>query len=93
MDRFICYFSSSYLNHFSTGLASSLAGQVPPTLELKVEKQDKDDMHDSLTNDDKSDDESDRRDMRTPRTGQRTRCKYGTTQTNKKKIGNLEILD
>lgn len=64
---------------FSTGLASALAGQVPSTLELKVEKQDKDDMHDSLTNDDKSDDESDRRDMKTPRAGTRTR--YTHTHT------------
>uniref|UniRef100_A0A672IP71 BHLH domain-containing protein n=1 Tax=Salarias fasciatus TaxID=181472 RepID=A0A672IP71_SALFA len=48
------------------------AAMVPSALELKVEKQDKDDMHDSLTGDDKSDDESDRRDMKTPRAGPRT---------------------
>ncbi|XP_055363396.1 transcription factor 12 isoform X4 [Betta splendens] len=53
------------------GLTSALAGQVPATLELKVEKQDKDDMHDSLSTD-KSDDESDKRDMKTPRPGTRT---------------------
>lgn len=67
--------SSTELSHqleTFRGLASSLAGQLPPSLELKVEKQDKDDMHDSLTNDDKSDDESDRRDMKTPRAGTRT---------------------
>ncbi|KAG7230487.1 hypothetical protein INR49_024596 [Caranx melampygus] len=67
--------SSTDLNHqveTFRGLASGLAGQVPPTLELKVEKQDKDEMHDSLTNDDKSDDESDRRDMKTPRASTRT---------------------
>uniref|UniRef100_A0A672ZD89 BHLH domain-containing protein n=1 Tax=Sphaeramia orbicularis TaxID=375764 RepID=A0A672ZD89_9TELE len=60
----------NYLNFCS--LTAALSGQVPPTLELKVEKQDKDDMHDSLSNDDKSDDESDRRDMKTPRPGTRT---------------------
>ncbi|XP_039982072.1 transcription factor 12 isoform X1 [Xiphias gladius] len=54
------------------GLTSALAGQVATTLELKVEKQDKDEMHDSLSADDKSDDESDRRDMKTPRPGTRT---------------------
>ncbi|XP_029954130.1 transcription factor 12 isoform X3 [Salarias fasciatus] len=67
--------SSTELNHqveTFRGLAASLAGQVPSALELKVEKQDKDDMHDSLTGDDKSDDESDRRDMKTPRAGPRT---------------------
>uniref|UniRef100_A0A672IRC8 BHLH domain-containing protein n=1 Tax=Salarias fasciatus TaxID=181472 RepID=A0A672IRC8_SALFA len=66
--------SSTELNHqveTFRGLAASLAGQVPSALELKVEKQDKDDMHDSLTGDDKSDDESDRRDMKTPRAGPR----------------------
>ncbi|XP_049450473.1 transcription factor 12 isoform X1 [Epinephelus fuscoguttatus] len=67
--------SSTELNHqveTFRGLASALAGQVPATLELKVEKQDKDEMNDNLSNDDKSDDESDRRDMRTPRAGTRT---------------------
>ncbi|KAM6949919.1 transcription factor 12 [Lycodopsis pacificus] len=54
------------------GLASALAGHLPAALELKVEKQDKDDMHDNLSIDDKSADESDRRDMRTPRAGTRT---------------------
>lgn len=57
----------------SLGLAAGLAGQVPTTLELKVEKQDKDEMHDSLSTEDKSDDESDKRDMKTPRAGTRTR--------------------
>nr|XP_019964518.1 PREDICTED: transcription factor 12-like isoform X1 [Paralichthys olivaceus] len=68
--------SSTELNHqletFRAGLTSALAGHMPTTLELKVEKQDKDDMHDSLSTDDKSDDESDRRDMNTPRAGTRT---------------------
>ncbi|XP_008300244.1 transcription factor 12 isoform X4 [Stegastes partitus] len=67
--------STAELNHqleTFRGLASTLAGQMPTALELKVEKQDKDDMHDSLSGDDKSDDESDRRDMKTPRSGQRT---------------------
>uniref|UniRef100_A0A672ZBZ7 BHLH domain-containing protein n=1 Tax=Sphaeramia orbicularis TaxID=375764 RepID=A0A672ZBZ7_9TELE len=63
--------SSTELNH-QVETFRALSGQVPPTLELKVEKQDKDDMHDSLSNDDKSDDESDRRDMKTPRPGTRT---------------------
>ncbi|XP_068586410.1 transcription factor 12 isoform X2 [Cebidichthys violaceus] len=54
------------------GLASALAGHLPAALELKMEKQDKDDMNDNLSIDDKSDDESDRRDMRTPRAGTRT---------------------
>ncbi|KAM3624827.1 uncharacterized protein V6R79_002277 [Siganus canaliculatus] len=67
--------SSTELSHqveaFRAGLASTLAGQVPATLELKVEKPDKDDMSDSLPADDKSDDESDRN-MRTPRGGTRT---------------------
>lgn len=67
--------SSTDLNHqveTFRALASGLAGQLPSTLELKVEKQDKDDMHDSLSTDDKSDDESDKRDMKTPRAGPRT---------------------
>ncbi|XP_062845306.1 transcription factor 12 isoform X2 [Trichomycterus rosablanca] len=52
------------------GLASRLASQVAPSLELKIENQNKDDMHDSHTSDDiKSDDE---RDVRTPRGGTRT---------------------
>ncbi|PWA17208.1 hypothetical protein CCH79_00010424, partial [Gambusia affinis] len=66
--------SSTELNHqveAFRGLASALSGQIPATLELKIEKQEKDDMNDSLS-DNKSDDESDRRDMKTPRTGQRT---------------------
>ncbi|XP_026234175.1 transcription factor 12 isoform X2 [Anabas testudineus] len=66
--------SSTELNHqveTFRGLTSTLAGQVPPTLELKVEKQDKDEMHDSLSADN-SDDESDKREMRTPRAGTRT---------------------
>ncbi|XP_019126065.1 transcription factor 12 isoform X5 [Larimichthys crocea] len=66
--------SSTELNHqveAFRGLTSALAGQVPATLELKVEKQDKDEMHDNLSNDDKSDDESDKN-MRTPRAGTRT---------------------
>uniref|UniRef100_A0A3P9HBE2 Transcription factor 12 n=1 Tax=Oryzias latipes TaxID=8090 RepID=A0A3P9HBE2_ORYLA len=54
------------------GLFAGLPGQVPTTLELKVEKQDKDDMHDSLSTDTRSDDESDKRDMKTPRAGLRT---------------------
>uniref|UniRef100_A0A3Q2CHS8 Transcription factor 12 n=1 Tax=Cyprinodon variegatus TaxID=28743 RepID=A0A3Q2CHS8_CYPVA len=61
--------SSTELNH-QVEAFRVLSGQVPATLELKIEKQEKEDMLDSLT--DKSDDESDRRDMKTPRAGQRT---------------------
>uniref|UniRef100_A0A8C8E1R9 Transcription factor 12 n=1 Tax=Oryzias sinensis TaxID=183150 RepID=A0A8C8E1R9_9TELE len=57
---------------FLSGLFAGLPGQVPTTLELKVEKQDKDDMHDSLSTDTRSDDESDKRDTKTPRAGPRT---------------------
>ncbi|XP_026175525.1 transcription factor 12 isoform X3 [Mastacembelus armatus] len=68
--------SSTELNHqvetFRAGLTSGLAGQVPATLELKVEKQDKDEMHDNLSTDDKTDDESDKRDMKSSRAGTRT---------------------
>uniref|UniRef100_A0A8D0A482 Transcription factor 12 n=1 Tax=Sander lucioperca TaxID=283035 RepID=A0A8D0A482_SANLU len=67
--------SSTELHHqleTFRGLASALAGQLPATLELKVEKQDKDEMNDNLSTDEKSDDESDRREMRTPRAGTRT---------------------
>uniref|UniRef100_A0A667YVH1 Transcription factor 12 n=1 Tax=Myripristis murdjan TaxID=586833 RepID=A0A667YVH1_9TELE len=69
--------SSTELNHqvetFRAGLASSLAGQVSASLELKVESQDKDDMHENHSSDDvKSDDESDKRDIKTPRGGTRT---------------------
>ncbi|XP_078105335.1 transcription factor 12 isoform X3 [Sander vitreus] len=67
--------SSTELHHqleTFRGLASALAGQLPATLELKVEKQDKDEMNDNLSTDGKSDDESDRREMRTPRAGTRT---------------------
>lgn len=67
--------SSTELSHqveAFRGLSSALAGQVPATLELKVEKQDKDEMQESLTADDHSDDESDKRDVRTPRAGTRT---------------------
>lgn len=60
-----------------TGLSGSLASQVASPLELKIENQDKDDMHDSHSSDNiKSDDESDKRDIKTPRGGTRTR--YGT---------------
>ncbi|KAM7424098.1 hypothetical protein PAMA_000445 [Pampus argenteus] len=52
------------------GLASGLVGQVAAALELKIEKQDKDEMNDNLSTDDRSDDESDKRDR--ARTGTRT---------------------
>ncbi|XP_077569356.1 transcription factor 12 isoform X2 [Stigmatopora nigra] len=51
-------------------LALGLAGQVATALALKVEKQDKDDMNDSVSGDDKSDDESDG--LKTPRGGTRS---------------------
>ncbi|XP_061599720.1 transcription factor 12 isoform X6 [Cololabis saira] len=62
--------SSTELNHqveAFRGFISGLSGQVPSTLELKVEKQEKDDMHDSLSIDARSDDES-----HTPRPGRGT---------------------
>ncbi|XP_076583873.1 transcription factor 12 isoform X6 [Chaetodon auriga] len=64
--------SSTELSQVETfrGLNSALAGQVPTTLELKVEKPDKDEMQDNSP-DDKSDDETDKN-MRTPRAGTRT---------------------
>lgn len=74
--------SSTELNHqveAFRGLTSVLAGQVPATLELKVEKPDKDEMHDSLSTEEKSDDESDKN-MRTPRTSTRTRYEHVDTQ-------------
>ncbi|XP_050971149.1 transcription factor 12 isoform X8 [Labeo rohita] len=63
--------SSSELNHQAEtfrGIASALASQVAPALDLKVENQEKDDMHDNHSSDDlKSDDESDKRDMKQTR--------------------------
>uniref|UniRef100_A0A8C7LH37 Transcription factor 12 n=1 Tax=Oncorhynchus kisutch TaxID=8019 RepID=A0A8C7LH37_ONCKI len=54
-------------------LAAGLAGQVAAALELKVENQDRDDMHDGHSSDDLgSGDESDKRDIKTPRGGTRT---------------------
>ncbi|TSK20037.1 Transcription factor 12 [Bagarius yarrelli] len=68
--------SSAELNHQAEtfrGLSGSLASQVASALELKIENQDKDDMHDNHSSDDiKSDDESDKRDVKTPRGGTRT---------------------
>lgn len=59
----------------TAGLSSALAGQVPSSLELKVEKPDKDDMSDNLSTDNIADDDSDKN-MRTPRAGTRTRYKH-----------------
>ncbi|XP_036440268.1 transcription factor 12 isoform X3 [Colossoma macropomum] len=68
--------SSTELNHQADtfrGLAGGLANQVAPALDLKIEDQDKDDMHDSHSSENlKSDDESDKRDIKTPRGGTRT---------------------
>uniref|UniRef100_A0A3Q4GSK3 Transcription factor 12 n=1 Tax=Neolamprologus brichardi TaxID=32507 RepID=A0A3Q4GSK3_NEOBR len=63
--------SSTELNH-QVETFRGLTSGLPATLELKVEKQDKDEMLDSISTDNKSDDESDRRDMKTPRAGPRT---------------------
>nr|XP_057944808.1 transcription factor 12 isoform X2 [Doryrhamphus excisus] len=63
--------SSTELNH-QVETFRGLAGQVAAALELKMEKQDKDDMNDCLSGDDKSDDESDKRDLKTPRASTRT---------------------
>ncbi|KAK1802062.1 hypothetical protein P4O66_004405 [Electrophorus voltai] len=68
--------SSTELNHQADtfrGLASGLDAQVAPSLELKIENQDKDDMHENHSSEDvKSEDESDKRDIKTPRAGTRT---------------------
>ncbi|XP_052000544.1 transcription factor 12-like isoform X2 [Xyrauchen texanus] len=68
--------SSSELNHQADtfrGLAGCLASQVASALELKIENQEKDDMHDNHSSDDlRSDDESDKRDMKGTRGGTRT---------------------
>ncbi|XP_050971148.1 transcription factor 12 isoform X7 [Labeo rohita] len=70
--------SSSELNHQAEtfrGIASALASQVAPALDLKVENQEKDDMHDNHSSDDlKSDDESDKRDMKQTRGSTRPSC-------------------
>uniref|UniRef100_A0A8C9S721 Transcription factor 12 n=1 Tax=Scleropages formosus TaxID=113540 RepID=A0A8C9S721_SCLFO len=68
--------SSSELNHQSDGfrgLPGGLAGQVTPALDLKVENQDKEELHDSPSSEDiKSENESDKRDIKIPRGGTRT---------------------
>ncbi|XP_077085570.1 transcription factor 12 isoform X9 [Siphateles boraxobius] len=60
--------SSSELNHQAEtfrGIASALAAHIAPSLDLKVENQEKDDMNDNQSSDDlKSDDECDKRDMK-----------------------------
>uniref|UniRef100_A0A4W5MC79 Transcription factor 12 n=1 Tax=Hucho hucho TaxID=62062 RepID=A0A4W5MC79_9TELE len=54
-------------------VASRTAAMVAAALELKVENQDRDDMHDGHSSDDLgSGDESDKRDIKTPRGGTRT---------------------
>uniref|UniRef100_A0A4W4GLX8 BHLH domain-containing protein n=1 Tax=Electrophorus electricus TaxID=8005 RepID=A0A4W4GLX8_ELEEL len=54
-------------------LASGLDAQVASSLDLKIENQDKDDMHENHSSEDvKSEDESDKRDIKTPRAGTRT---------------------
>ncbi|XP_051983296.1 transcription factor 12-like isoform X3 [Xyrauchen texanus] len=64
--------SSSELNHQADTLRG-LASQVASPLGLKLENQEKDDMHDNHSSDDfKSDDESDKRDMKGIRGGTRT---------------------
>uniref|UniRef100_A0A671L1I2 Transcription factor 12-like n=1 Tax=Sinocyclocheilus anshuiensis TaxID=1608454 RepID=A0A671L1I2_9TELE len=63
--------SSSELNHPADtfrAIASALAGQIASPLDLKIENQEKDEMHDNQSSDDlKSDDESDKRDMKQTR--------------------------
>uniref|UniRef100_A0A673KS62 Transcription factor 12-like n=1 Tax=Sinocyclocheilus rhinocerous TaxID=307959 RepID=A0A673KS62_9TELE len=63
--------SSSELNHQADtfrAIASALAGQIASPLDLKIENQEKDEMHDNQSSDDlKSDDESDKRDMKQTR--------------------------
>uniref|UniRef100_A0A671MGK6 Transcription factor 12-like n=1 Tax=Sinocyclocheilus anshuiensis TaxID=1608454 RepID=A0A671MGK6_9TELE len=60
--------SSMEINHQADmfrGITSVLASQVASPLDLKVENQEKDDIHDNHSSDDlKSDDESDKRDMK-----------------------------
>lgn len=78
---------------FTTGLASGLVGQVAAALELKIEKQDKDDMNDNLSTDDKSDDESDKRDMKTPRGGTRTRYEEHVDTQSQRRIIIFGLID
>uniref|UniRef100_A0A672M811 Transcription factor 12-like n=1 Tax=Sinocyclocheilus grahami TaxID=75366 RepID=A0A672M811_SINGR len=63
--------SSSELNHQADtfrAIASALAGQIASPLDLKIENQEKDEMHDNQSSDDlKSDDESDKRDTKQTR--------------------------
>uniref|UniRef100_A0A673KMY8 Transcription factor 12-like n=1 Tax=Sinocyclocheilus rhinocerous TaxID=307959 RepID=A0A673KMY8_9TELE len=69
--------SSSELNHQADtfrAIASALAGQIASPLDLKIENQEKDEMHDNQSSDDlKSDDESDKRDMKQTRGSTRPR--------------------
>uniref|UniRef100_A0A8C1I7N3 Transcription factor 12 n=1 Tax=Cyprinus carpio TaxID=7962 RepID=A0A8C1I7N3_CYPCA len=78
--------SSSELNHQADtfrGIASALASQVAPSLDLKIENHEKDDMHDNHSSDDlKSDDESDKRDMKQNRGSTRPRCELFCSSVN-----------
>ncbi|XP_056318063.1 transcription factor 12 isoform X3 [Danio aesculapii] len=78
--------SSSELNHQAEAfraIAGVLASQVGSPLGLKVENQDKDDMHDSHASDDlKSDDESDKRDMKQNRGSSRPSCELSCSSIN-----------
>uniref|UniRef100_A0A674NT11 Transcription factor 12 n=1 Tax=Takifugu rubripes TaxID=31033 RepID=A0A674NT11_TAKRU len=75
--------SSSELNHqveaFRAGLSSALAGQVPSSLDLKVEKPDKDDMSDNLSTDNMGDDDSEKN-MRTFSIAQCEGANYSLTE-------------
>ncbi|KAG9352197.1 hypothetical protein JZ751_020610 [Albula glossodonta] len=69
--------TSTDLNHQGDSFRGLVAGLVSHVtggnLDLKVESQEKDEMHDNHSSDDlKSDDESDKRDIKTPRGGTRT---------------------
>ncbi|XP_073692065.1 transcription factor 12 isoform X4 [Garra rufa] len=78
--------SSSELNHQAEtfrGIASALASQVAPALDLKIENHEKDDMHDNHSSDDlKSDDESDKRDMKQNRGSTRPSCESFCSSVN-----------
>ncbi len=57
-----------------TGIANALVSQIAPSLDLKIENHEKDDMHDNHSSDDlRSDDESEKRDMKQNRGSTRPR--------------------
>uniref|UniRef100_A0A671M986 Transcription factor 12-like n=1 Tax=Sinocyclocheilus anshuiensis TaxID=1608454 RepID=A0A671M986_9TELE len=78
--------SSMEINHQADmfrGITSVLASQVASPLDLKVENQEKDDIHDNHSSDDlKSDDESDKRDMKQNRGSTRPSCELFCSSVN-----------